>query len=62
MYLLDTHTILWFLHNSPQLSKKALNIITTEKQLYVSIVSLWEIAIKKVLGSLILNILISIYR
>ena len=28
MYLPDTHTILWFLHNSPQLSKKALNIIT----------------------------------
>ena len=30
MYLLDTHTILWFLHNSPQLSKKALNIITKD--------------------------------
>ena len=28
MYLLDTHTLLWFLHDSPQLSKKALNIIT----------------------------------
>ena len=52
MYLLDTHTILWFLHNSPQLSKKALNIITTEKQIYVSIVSLWEIAIKKSIGKL----------
>ena len=35
MYLLDTHTLLWFLHNSPQLSKKALKIITTEQQMYV---------------------------
>ena len=24
MYLLDTHTLLWFLRDSPQLSKKAL--------------------------------------
>lgn len=52
MYLLDTHTLLWFLHNSPQLSKKALKIITTEQQMYVSIVSLWEIAIKKNIGKL----------
>ena len=27
MYLLDTHTLLWFLRDSPQLSKKALEII-----------------------------------
>ena len=37
MYLLDTHTLLWFLHNSPQLSKKALKIITTEQQMYVKL-------------------------
>lgn len=55
MYLLDTHTLLWFLHNSPQLSKKALKIITTEQQMYVSIVSLWEIAIKKISENLTLN-------
>ena len=48
MYLLDTHTLLWFLRDSPQLSKKALEIITTENRVYVSIASLWEIAIKKV--------------
>ena len=39
MYLLDTHTLLWFLRDSPQLSKKALEIITT-------------IAIKKSIGKL----------
>ncbi|AIN93428.1 type II toxin-antitoxin system VapC family toxin [Treponema putidum] len=52
MYLLDTHTLLWFLRASPQLSKKALEIITTENKVYVSIVSLWEIAIKKSIGKL----------
>ena len=52
MYLLDTHTLLWFLHDSPQLSKKALDIITTEKRIYVSIASLWEISIKKSIGKL----------
>ena len=52
MYLLDTHTLLWFLRDSPQLSKKALEIITTENKVYVSIASLWEIAIKKSIGKL----------
>lgn len=52
MYLLDTHTLLWFLRDSPQLSKKALEIITTENRVYVSIASLWEIAIKKSIGKL----------
>ena len=52
MYLLDTHTLLWFLRDSPQLSKKALDIITTENKVYVSIASLWEIAIKKSIGKL----------
>ena len=52
MYLLDTHTLLWFLRASPQLSKKALELITTENSVYVSIASLWEIAIKKSIGKL----------
>ncbi|UTC74757.1 type II toxin-antitoxin system VapC family toxin [Treponema sp. OMZ 792] len=52
MYLLDTHTLLWFLRNSPQLSKKVLELITTENRIYASIVSLWEIAIKKSIGKL----------
>ena len=52
MYLLDTHTLLWFLRDSPQLSKKALEIITTENKVYVSIASLWEIAMKKSIGKL----------
>lgn len=52
MYLLDTHTLLWFLHGSPNIPQKVLNIISTEEWIYVSIVSFWEIAIKKSIGKL----------
>jgi PIN domain nuclease of toxin-antitoxin system len=46
-YLLDTHTFIWYLENNPQLSSKVKNIIEDEKnEIYISIVSLWEIAIK----------------
>ncbi|UTC67659.1 MULTISPECIES: type II toxin-antitoxin system VapC family toxin [unclassified Treponema] len=59
MYLLDTHTLLWFLNDSPKLSKRALEIITTEGKIFFSIVSLWEIAIKKTIGKLDLDSSIS---
>lgn len=46
-YLLDTHTILWVQSKDDNLSKKAKEIIeNTENQCYVSIASLWEMAIK----------------
>lgn len=52
MYLLDTHALLWFLRDSPELSKKALKIISTEDEIFVSVASLWEIAIKNSIGKL----------
>ncbi len=52
MYLLDTHTLLWFLYNSSKIPKITVKIISTEEQIYVSIVSFWEIAIKKSIGKL----------
>ena len=52
MYLLDTHTLLWFLKDSPKLSNRALEIITTANEIFFSIVSLWEIVIKKSIGKL----------
>lgn len=52
MYLLDTHALLWYLRNSPELSKKALKIINTEDEIFVSVASLWEIAIKNSIGKL----------
>ena len=55
MYLLDTHTLLWFLSNSPELSQNALKAICSDTDVYVSYASLWEISIKKSLGKLRLN-------
>jgi PIN domain nuclease of toxin-antitoxin system len=44
--LLDTHTFLWFVNDSPELSQTAINLLESEHELLVSIASLWEIAIK----------------
>lgn len=52
MFLIDTHTLLWYLKDSPELSKKSTEIINTEPTIFVSIVSLWEITIKKSIGKL----------
>ena len=51
-YLLDTHAFLWYLLSNTNLSVKAKNIIDTRENLYFSIVSLWEIAIKINIGKL----------
>ena len=56
-YLLDTHTILWFFNGDKNLSTKVKNIITSGKNIcYLSIASLWEIAIKIKLGKLDIGI------
>ncbi len=52
MYLLDTHTLIWFLSDSPHLSSEACKIICSEKDIFASYISLWEMAIKKSLGKL----------
>ena len=55
--LLDTHTFLWFIDGSDNLSPKALENIENENaQNFISIVSLWKIAIKLSLGKLEVNI------
>jgi PIN domain nuclease of toxin-antitoxin system len=50
MYIIDTHALLWYLRNSLELSECAFNIINSESTIYVSIASLWEIAIKNSIG------------
>jgi len=46
-YLLDTHTLIWFLSGDKNLSSRARKAIeSAEATNFVSIVSLWEIAIK----------------
>lgn len=54
-YLLDTHIILWWLTNPKQINPKASKIISDKENIiFVSTASLWEMAIKKSLGRLIL--------
>ena len=54
-YLLDTHVLLWSLHDDQKLSESARQIVldSTLKK-YVSVVSLWEISIKNRVGKLLL--------
>ena len=54
--LLDTHTFLWFLEDSPRLSPTAKALIEDgSNEVFVSIGSLWEMAIKISLGKLSLS-------
>ena len=49
--LLDTHIALWAITDSPKLSAKARQLITAPStSVWVSVASLWEIAIKHTLG------------
>lgn len=53
-YILDTHTLIWFIE--VLLSKAAQKAIEDDKNVkYVSIVSIWEIAVKISLSKLFLN-------
>ncbi len=53
--ILDTHAFLWYLLGDPNLSIKAKGIIDTKQNLYFSIVSIWEIAIKINIGKLVIH-------
>ena len=51
--LLDTHAFLWWVGDSPRLSRRAKNSIANARnQCLVSVASGWEIAIKVSLGKL----------
>ena len=51
--LVDTHTFLWALLQDHRLSARAKQIlISREHELYFSLVSLWEIAVKMKIGKL----------
>lgn len=53
MYLLDTNALLFFLYDSEKLSEKASEVIYhKDEKISVSIVSMWEIAIKSSIGKL----------
>ena len=51
--LVDTHALLWYLQADPNLSILAMNTLENkDNDVFVSIASLWEIAIKLGLGKL----------
>jgi PIN domain nuclease of toxin-antitoxin system len=54
-YLLDTHALIWWLNDSPELSAAARTAVASEaNEIYVSAASAWEITTKHRLGKLAL--------
>jgi len=48
-YLLDTHTAIWYFTGDERLSDTAKQIITdASNPIYLSMTSIWELAIKEV--------------
>ncbi|NEO39077.1 MAG: type II toxin-antitoxin system VapC family toxin [Moorea sp. SIOASIH] len=54
-FLLDTHAFIWLSENDPNLPNKLRDMIDAADSVYLSIASLWEIAIKLNLGKLSLQ-------
>jgi PIN domain nuclease of toxin-antitoxin system len=48
----DTHAFLWFIDDNPRLSRQARELMTGKNELFLSIASIWEMAIKISLGRL----------
>lgn len=52
-YLLDTHTLIWWLQDDKRLSKRAKSLIANiDNQIVVSSASFWEISTKHHIGKL----------
>lgn len=52
-FLLDTHTLIWYLEGNPQLSEPVRELLNRGNvRFFVSAVSWWEIALKISLGKL----------
>ncbi len=55
LYLIDTHVLLWAVSDDPRLSRSQRAILQQGNGLIVSVASIWEIAIKRALGKLVLD-------
>jgi len=54
-YLLDTQAIIWFLNGDNRLSQRVQNEVKdVENTVAITMVSLWEIAIKRSIGKIAL--------
>ena len=55
-FIADTHTFLWFVSDSPQLSPAAKKLFESpDSERFLSVASIWEIAIKTSLGKLVFD-------
>jgi PIN domain nuclease of toxin-antitoxin system len=55
-FLLDTHTFIWFVNGDRRLSTKAKKeILKSSNKKFISMASIWEMAIKVSLGKLRIN-------
>ena len=52
--LIDTHILLWFINDDPQLSQETKALLQSDTDVSVSVASLWEIAIKVSIGKMTL--------
>jgi PIN domain nuclease of toxin-antitoxin system len=50
--LLDTHIVLWWLTDEPNLSEELKTLLDHEPDAYVSTATIWEVAIKQSMGKL----------
>lgn len=50
--LLDTHVVLWWLTDAPELADDVKDQIDTEPDVFVSAATIWELAIKQATGKL----------
>ncbi|HFC12954.1 MAG TPA: type II toxin-antitoxin system VapC family toxin [Anaerolineae bacterium] len=55
MIILDTHTLIWFIMNDVKLSNNAKKLVVSSEAVFVSVATLWEIAIKMSIGKLSLD-------
>jgi PIN domain nuclease of toxin-antitoxin system len=63
-HLIDTHVLLWDLKEDPRLSSRHAEIMSSDAEKFVSIATVWEIAIKAASGKLtvpahLLNVIVS---
>jgi PIN domain nuclease of toxin-antitoxin system len=55
-YIIDTHTFIWFISGDNKISAQARNLIEDTANIkYISLASIWEMAIKLSLGKINLN-------
>jgi PIN domain nuclease of toxin-antitoxin system len=56
-YLIDTHSLIWYINSDKNITRKAVNCIENSESLsFVSIVSFWEIAVKISMGKLAITV------